>query len=152
MPDSGKLPGKWLPLLWCCKWLLAQAIILSLRTQNSAECAYVGYHITWHMKWSRCVVTQAGLYWSTVEQVIFLDESWLHHLQPETKYASNGISIETQDFEWHHKLVRLCWLFCDINSIIVTDFMQKKSTVNSEIYCKLRFDVLTVVKMLSSGF
>jgi hypothetical protein len=34
-----------------------------------------------------------------VEQVIFLDESWLHHLQPETKYASNGISIETQDFE-----------------------------------------------------
>jgi hypothetical protein len=81
-----------------------------------------------------------------------LDESWLHHLQPETKYASNGISIETQDFEWHHKLVRLCWLFCDINSIIVTDFMQKKSTVNSEIYCKLRFDVLTVVKMLSSGF
>jgi len=79
-----------------------------------------------------------------------MDETWLYHYDPETKQ---------QSIEWRHsgshrpKKFRaqksagnvLASIFCDPDGILLTDYLQKDQTINTEYYSSLlvqRKDIL----------
>jgi len=86
-----------------------------------------------------------------------MDETWLHHYDPETKQ---------QSMEWRHSgsprpkkipSAKICWessrldFFWDQDGILLIDYLPKGQTINAEYYSSLLVQLKDILKEKHRG-
>lgn len=122
-----------------------QSIITERIGMHKVSARWVPRMLTQEMKQSRVTASQENLnQWQRnpedfLNRVVTVDETWVHHFDPETKLQSKEwkrpSSPTPRKFRHNRSAGKvMLTVFWDAQGVIMTDYLEKGATINKEYY------------------
>jgi len=91
-----------------------------------------------------------------LSRLVPMDETWLHHYDPETKQQSmewwHSGSLHPKKFRVQKSIGKvLAWTFWDQEGILLIDYLPKGQTINAEFYSSLLVQLKDILKEKRRG-